>query len=64
MAFQAGVDMPITDKLSLNFSTSFLDIDTKAWTQLRSDGELFEGNTALRLRKNPNVSVLGISYRL
>ncbi|MCK9504651.1 MAG: hypothetical protein M0Q95_10775 [Porticoccaceae bacterium] len=64
MAFQAGADIAITDKLSLNFSTSFLDIDTEAWTQLRSDGELFEGSTALHLRKNPNVSVLGISYRL
>ena len=61
--FQAGVDIPVTERLSLNLSTSFLDLNTEASATFYVNGQLHSGETKLDLKKQPNISVIGLSYR-
>ena len=63
VVLQLGVDIPLTNRLSINLSSSFVDVNTQTRSQFTSNGVLLESSSSLNLKKRPNLSVVGISYK-
>lgn len=61
---QLGVDFPLTDRLSLNVSTSYLDLslDAKGVFTVGETTSTIEAGLGVQAR--PNLTVVGFSYQL
>jgi outer membrane protein len=61
--FQLGADFPITKNLMVNLSTMYLELNLDATGTFYSDGVLSTLSAKMRLKTQPNITVVGVSYR-
>jgi outer membrane protein len=60
---QLGVDFPLTEKLMLNVSTSYLDLKLDVTGSVYAGTVNSEIAAVVELKAQPNLSVIGLSYR-
>jgi outer membrane protein len=63
LVVQVGIDIPVTDRLAINVSTSYMDVELDASALAYVSGIESTLTTQLSLKAQPNFTVVGITYR-
>ncbi|MBT4522162.1 MAG: OmpW family protein [Halieaceae bacterium] len=63
MVLQVGMDIPITPKLMINLSSTYLEADLNASASFYANGARSTLSTQMGVKASPNLTVVGISYR-
>jgi outer membrane protein len=61
--FQLGVDFPVTKNLMVNLSSTYLELNLDATGVFYANGVLSTLSAKMGVKKQPNITVVGISYR-
>ena len=61
--FQLGVDFPITKKLMVNLSSMYLELNLDASGAFYANGVQSDLSAKMGVKTQPNITVLGVSYR-
>ena len=61
--WQLGVDIPITRNLMINLSTMYLELNLDATGAFYANGVRSDISAKMHVKNQPNITVLGISYR-
>lgn len=61
--FKLGVDFPITKKLTINLSSMYLELNLDATGIFYVNGVQSDLSAKMGLKKQPNITVVGVSYR-
>ena len=61
--FQLGVDFPITKNLMVNLSSMYLELNLDATGTFYANGVLSDLSAKMGVNTQPNITVVGVSYR-
>jgi outer membrane protein len=61
--FQLGVDFPITKNLMVNLSSMYLELNLDATGTFYANGAQSDLSAKMGVKKQPNITVVGVSYR-
>jgi outer membrane protein len=61
--FQLGVDFPISKNLMVNLSSMYLELNLDATGTIYVNGAPSDFSVKMGVKKQPNITVLGFSYR-
>jgi outer membrane protein len=61
--FQLGVDFPITKNLMVNLSSTYLELNLDATGTFYANGVLSTLSAKVGVKTQPNITVVGVSYR-